>query len=128
MIYYKHNQTGDVIGSLNNLRDLVTGNSTFVTITDVIFPNSVLGSGIICHCMTHTYIRDNYKRISRKMALELCPDFGQWRHVDDQYNMSVTYLGDIYLDQLKPMRKAPFGTAFTEYGKKRIEEYQTTFN
>lgn len=130
MIYYKHNITGEVIASLNNLRDLVTGNgiTQFNTITDVIIPDRVAGNGIICHCMTHTHIRDNYKRISKAKAFEICPDFGQWRHVDDQHNFSVTYLAHRYLDELKPMRKKPFGTPFTEYGKKRTIEHQMALN
>jgi hypothetical protein len=130
MIYYKHKLTGEVIGSLNNLRDLVigTGVTSFNTITDVIMPNRVLGNGIICHCMTHVHIRDNYNRISRAKALEICPDFGQWRHIDDQHNYSVTYLGHRYLQDLEPMRKKPFGTPFTEYGKKRTLEYQMELN
>lgn len=124
MKYYQHNQTGEVIASLENIRQIMDGGNTFKVVTDVIMPETVIGNGVICHCMSYVYIRDNYKRISKAKALEICPDFGQWRHVDDEHNMSVTYLGSIYLNQLKPMRKKPFGTPFTEYGKKRTAEYQ----
>ncbi len=128
MIYYKHNITGEVIASLNNIREIIDGGNTFKVITDVIMPQRAIGNGVICHCMSYVYIRANYKRISKAKAFEICPDFGQWRHVDDQYNMSVTYLGYRYLDELKPMRKKPFGTPFTEYGKKRTIEHQMALN
>lgn len=128
MIYYKHNTTGEVIASLENIREVIDGGNTFKVITDVIMPQRAIGNGVICHCMSYVYIRANYKRISKAKALEICPDFGQWRHVDDEHNRSVTWLGELYLNELKPMRKKPFGTPYTDYGKKRTAEYQMALN
>lgn len=128
MIYYQHKKTGQIIGSLNNFRDLINADGSISSITDVIIPDKWIGNGIICHCMTYSYIRDNYKRISKKLAYELFPDFGQWRHIDDDVNFSVTYFGFRYLFELKPMRVNGFGTAFTEKGKSKREQLQTILN
>ena len=116
MIYYQHKITGEVIASLNNLRDLITGSNFHDcdVITDVIIPDKVLGQGIICHCMTYPHIRENYKRVSKVKALEICPDFGQWRHVHDKLNHTVRYWGYRHLEELMPVRKKPFGISFNK--------------
>lgn len=42
MIYYKHNTTGEVIASLNNIREIIDGGNTFKVITDVIMPQRAI--------------------------------------------------------------------------------------
>lgn len=108
--YYKHKVTGELILSLNNLRDLIDGNGKRCgCITDVIIPNYKLGNGIISTVMDYRTIRNNYQRINKKHALTIYPDFGQWRHINDTENDSVTIYGKHYLNELIPMRKNGFG-------------------
>lgn len=127
MKYYQHKLTQEVIGVIDNLMDLIDESTNVKSITYVIIPDKVLGNGILCHCMSYNTIRVAYNRISKTKALEICQDFGQWRHVDDAYNKSVSYFWHLYLQKLLPMRKKPFGTAYTEFGEKRIESlYNTT--
>lgn len=122
MIYYKHKTSGEIIGSLNNLRDLIDMNGNMSCITDVIIPNIGLGNGIISHCMYYSYIRQNYKRIRKTDALLAYPDFGQWRHIDDEHNFSILHLGGNYLHELLPMRSVGFGIAFTALGKAKLNK------
>lgn len=110
MYYYKHKQTGNIIGSLNNIRDLVDCDGNRIgCITDVVIPNKIVGNGVICHIMSYGELRKGYKKTNKKEALSMYPDFGQYRHRGDTKNFSVTYLGERYLDELKPIRKSDYG-------------------
>lgn len=130
MRYYKHKTTGEIIGVTGGLRDLIDGNGNVTAcITEVVLPNKWLGNGIISHMMSFTEIQKWYKRTNRKEAFAMYPDFGQWRHIDDvRHNISVTYYGSHYLNELIPMREHGFGTPFTKEGKEKRELFQTILN
>jgi hypothetical protein len=109
-LYYQHKITGQVILSLNNLRDLIDENGKFSgCITDIIIPDYKLGYGIISTVIHYKTIRNNYKRINKNVAHSIHPDFVQWRHVNDRENKSVTILGKSYLNDLIPIRKDGYG-------------------
>ena len=121
MKFYQHKQTGELMGSLDNLRDLIIGN-TVTCVTDVVYPYRWLGNGIISHCTTYEEIRNNYKRISKIKAKKLCKDFGQWRHIDDIGNRTIIRNGQYHLGELLDKREIGFGRPFTELAKKLEEK------
>jgi hypothetical protein len=128
MKYYTHKTTGELMASIENLRDLIIDGETKQCITDVIFPYRWLGNGIISHCMSYVEIHNNYKQISKKKAIEICSDFGQYRHVDDDLNRSVTWLAKLHNRELEPIRKFGFGTPFTDKAKVNRKEFDKQFN
>lgn len=113
MLYYQHKETGKIIGSLHSWHDKINAKGEFDgVITQIVMPDVQLGNGIICHLMDYRDLQKGYKRISKKIALEKYPDFGQLRHVDDMHNKSITYTAQRYLDELKPIREKGFGNSF----------------
>lgn len=134
MRYYQHKQTGELLGSLHNLREYVQEGGSFdpgpkrtQVLTEVIRPNKLLGNGVISELMNYPDINKHYKRISKKKAFQICPDFGQMRHVDTQYNYSVCRVASD-LQELLPIRSFGRGVAFTKEGKKRKSMYHTIQN
>jgi hypothetical protein len=113
MNYYKHKTTGDIIGITGSWRDLVDANGTILfVITEAIFPNVMVGNGIICHMISFADLGKNYKRTSRKEALEKYPDFGQYRHLTTIYNVDVRERAVNYLSELFPLRKKGGGVTW----------------
>lgn len=112
MKYLQHKQTGEIILSLENLRELIDDEGQMNVLTEVVIPNKWLGNGVISHLMSYPYIQKNYKRISKKKALILCPCVAQWRHIDDENNESVRrrFLHDYSI--LKEKRPDGFGISF----------------
>ena len=109
MLYYEHKRTEDVICSLNNQRDLINGKGEQqTTITDVIIPNYKLGTGVISTVMDYETLKNNYRRINKRQAYSKYPDFGQWRHVNDKNNASVSNYGFYYLNLLLGKREKGF--------------------
>ena len=134
MRYYQHKQTGELLGSLHNLREYVQEGGNFdpspkrtQVLTEVIRPNKLLGSGVIIELMNYPDINKHYKRISKKKALQICPDFGQMRHVDSLDNYSINRLASDFVE-LSPIRTFGCGIAFTKEGKYRKSIYQTIQN
>ena len=126
MKYYQHKQTGELLGSLHNLRNLII-NGKEMPVTEVVRPNHLLGCGIISELMEYVEIYKNYKRISKKKALQICPDFGQMRHVDEVENYSIHRVASDIIELL-PIRTFGRGIAFTKEGKKRKSIYHTIQN
>lgn len=117
-LYYQHKITGQVILSLNNLRDLIDEDGKRCgCITDIIIPDYKLGNGIICTVIQYKTLYSNYKRINKKDALSIHPVFKQWRHINDTTNKSVNVYGRKYLYDLSPMRKDGFGIDFRKSTK-----------
>jgi len=92
MKYYQNKTTGEIIG-VENMRELITHptpNSirlgfkgySYNVIYDMICPNRLLGNGIVTFCITHSYLKENYKRIKFEIALAKYPEFRQYRHAD----------------------------------------------
>ena len=106
MKYYKNDNTGELMASLDELLDLQDPNKPghIKSMTRVIFPNRKIGNGIQYHILSHSNISYNFKRIARPKFMELCPDFGQFRHHNDdscnRYNLEVN------------KRKETFGLVF----------------
>lgn len=113
MYYYKHKKTGQIIGSLHNLRDSYDADGNRVgCFTDVVMPNVCVGNGIICHIMDYRELKKGYKRTNKAEALAQTPDFGQLRHIDDKNNWNISYLGDRYNKELLPIREKGIGISF----------------
>lgn len=92
MKYYQNKTSKEIIG-VENMRELITHPTeqseslgykgySYKVIYDMICPNKILGNGIKTYCVTHSFLRENYKRINRKIALEKYPVFKQYRHKD----------------------------------------------
>lgn len=92
MKFYQNKVSKEIIG-VENMRQLITHPTkqsedlgykgySYKVIYDMICPNYILGSGITTYCITHSYLRENYKRIRREIALEKYPEFKQYRHKD----------------------------------------------
>ena len=99
MKYYQNKTTGEIIG-VENLRELLsfpTEQSISLgfkgysrqSIVDVIMPNKILGQGIDTFSMSCTFLKENYKRISKKIALAKYPDFHQYRFEDLQFEKKI---------------------------------------
>ena len=114
--------------AFKGISDFIIDGENKQCITDVIFPYRWLGNGIISHCMRYVEINKNYKRITKKKAMELCPDFGQYRHIDDDLNQSITWLASVHNEELKPLRAYGFGTPFTEKANDTRKEFNKRFN
>lgn len=105
MKYYQNLKTGEIMG-IENMRQLITHPTpqseslgykgySYKVIYDMICPNNILGHGIVSYCITHSYLRDNFKRINKKIALEKYPEFKQYRHSqlkDDAEKKGITTL------------------------------------
>ena len=115
MRYYKHKQTGKIIGVLGSLIDLVDSNGNIEMITQVVFPEKQLGNGILFHTMKFSDISNNFKRTNKKEAFEMYPDFGQFRHKDTVYNRDIKVLAKSYLSELEPLREKGFGISFKDF-------------
>jgi hypothetical protein len=92
MKYYKNKTTGEIIG-IKNMREVIDhptdqsiklGRSqySYTVVYDMICPNYILGNGINSFCITYSFLKLNYKRIKKEIALEKYPDFHQYRHSD----------------------------------------------
>lgn len=92
MKYYQNKVTEEIIG-VENMRQLITHPTpkseelgyrgySYKVIYDMVHPNRILGNGIDTYCITHSYLKENYKRISKKIAIAKYPQFKQYRHVD----------------------------------------------
>jgi hypothetical protein len=92
MKYYQNKTTGEIIG-ITNMREVIShpteqsiksGRTTFSyeVVYDMICPNMILVEGIVSYCVTWDYLRKNYKRIKREIALRKHPNFKQYRHSD----------------------------------------------
>jgi len=92
MKFYQNKTTGEIIG-VNNMRELLiepTEQSitlgyrgySYEVIYDAVYPNKILGHGITSYCVSHSFLKTNYKRINKEIALKKHPDFKQYRHVD----------------------------------------------
>lgn len=114
MKYYKHKQTGKIIGVLGSLIDLVDGDGNISVITQIILPEKQLGNGILYHSMKFSDISKNYKRTNKKEAFEMYPDFGQLRHKETVYNRDIKVLAKYYLGELQPLREKGFGYSFNK--------------
>lgn len=55
---------------------------SYSVVYDMVCPNVILGEGIVSFCISYSYLRQNYKRIKREIALEKYPEFNQYRHID----------------------------------------------
>lgn len=92
MIFYINKQTNEIIGICGML-DLITspteqsiklgykGYASQVAYL-AIYPNKILGNGILSYAITHKFLRENYKRIRKQLAYERYPNFKQYRHSD----------------------------------------------
>lgn len=67
-----------------------------------------MGSGVISTVIDYNTLKRNYKRINKSVAISKFPDFGQWRHVNDKNNMSVSNYGFYYLNLLLAKREKGF--------------------
>lgn len=92
MKFYQNKSSGEIIG-VENMRELITHPTpqstalgykgySYKVIYDMICPNKILGNGIVTFCITNSYLKENYKRIKREIALEKYPDFKQFRHAN----------------------------------------------
>lgn len=92
MKFYQNKITQEIIG-VENMRELIlhpTETSikagfkgySYQVIYDMICPNKILGNGIVTFCITNSYLKENYKRIKREIAITKYPDFKQYRHSD----------------------------------------------
>lgn len=92
MKYYQNKTTGEIVG-VENMRELIKHPTelsqslgykgySYEVIYDMICPNKILGHGIVSYCVTYHYLKDNYKRINRNLALKKYPQFKQYRHSD----------------------------------------------
>lgn len=92
MKYYQNKTTGEIIGT-QNMREVISHPTeqslklgfkgySYEVVYDMICPNKILGNGIVSFCITHSYLRTNYKRIRREIALKKHPVFKQYRHED----------------------------------------------
>lgn len=92
MKYYQNKTTGEIIG-VENMREVITHPTpqsialgykgySYEVVYDMICPNKILGNGIVTYCITYSYLKENYKRIKREIALAKYPDFKQFRHAD----------------------------------------------
>jgi len=90
MKYYINKTSGNIIG-ISNMREVIKHptekslalgfkNYSYEVVYDMICPNYILGEGIKSFCITYRYLKDNYKRIKREIALEKYPEFNQYRH------------------------------------------------
>lgn len=122
MRYYQHKTTGELLGSLHNLREHIQDGKRMAPLTEIVRPNKHLGTGIISELMTFIEINRDYKRISKKKALHICPDFGQMRHVDTEKNFSIFRMVDD-ITELLPIRGTGRGIAFTAKGKAKLNKY-----
>ena len=88
MKYYKNKKTNNIIG-IKNQRHLITHPTeqseslgfvgySYTVIYDMICPNILLGNGITSFSISHTYLKENFKRIRREIALEKYPGFKQY--------------------------------------------------
>ena len=93
MKYYQHKITGELMASVDELLDYVSGDNVDGypnqierkggCLTRVVFPNKWMGDGVLFHVMHYTDIK-KFKRIRKELFFELCPDFGQLRHWGDE--------------------------------------------
>ena len=107
MKYYQNKTTGEIIG-VENLRELLTfpteqsiqlgfkGYSR-QSIVDVIMPNKLLGNGVKTYNMPFTFLKANYKRINKKIALAKYPNFHQYDYEDLQMEKAKTKLEGIVI-------------------------------
>jgi hypothetical protein len=111
MRYYRNKVSGEIIGVFN-MRELIShsteqsiklgyGNYSRQTIYDMICPNILLGAGIASFSIAATYLQNNYKRISAKIALEKYPEFRQYVYEDlvEESNKSGIKKIDILTNQ-----------------------------
>lgn len=92
MKYYQNKISGNIIGTTNmrsvikhpTEKSLALGfvDYSYEVVYDMICPNYLLGNGIKSFCITYSYLRENYKRIRREIALEKYPKFKQYDHSD----------------------------------------------
>jgi hypothetical protein len=99
MRFYIHKETGEPMGLIDSTMIELVGDKQSIeypqqseerrTIYLVVFPNRTLGNGIKFHSITHGTL-GNFKRINKTLFGELCQDFGQYRHKnDDGRNISM---------------------------------------
>lgn len=92
MRFYINKQTNEIIG-ISEMLDLITSpteNSIKLgyrgysaqTAYLAIYPNKILGNGILSFAITHKFLKENYKRIRRELAYERHHNFKQYRHSD----------------------------------------------
>jgi hypothetical protein len=92
MKYYQNRNTEEIIG-VENTRELITHSTeqslslgfkgySCEVVYDMICPNKLLGNGIKTYCITHSFLKENYKRIKIEIALNKYPRFKQYRHKD----------------------------------------------
>jgi len=92
MKYYQNIHTKEIIG-VGNMRDVISHPTeqsikcgrkdySYEVVYDMICPNKILGNGIDSYCITCSYLRKNYKRIKREIALNKYPEFKQYRYED----------------------------------------------
>jgi hypothetical protein len=90
MKFYQNIVTGEIIG-VENMRELIThptlasnnlgyNGYSYQVIYDMICPNHILGNGVDTFCITHSYLKQNYKRIKAEIAFNQYPNFKQYRH------------------------------------------------
>jgi len=90
MKYYQNKTTNEIIG-VDNMREVIShptelsikcGRKTYSyeVVYDMICPNHILGNGITSFCITYSFLKENYKRIKREIALNKYPEFKQYRH------------------------------------------------
>ena len=92
MKFYQNKITKQIIG-IKNMRELLTHPTdmsiklgfkdySYKVIYDAIYPNKLLGNGIVSFAIEHTFLTKNYKRIKKEIALNKYPNFKQYDYED----------------------------------------------
>lgn len=92
MKFYQNKITNEIVG-IENMREVISHPTeqsikcgrkdySYEVVYDMICPNKILGNGITSFCITYSFLRQNYKRIKREIALNKHPEFKQYRHED----------------------------------------------
>lgn len=113
MKYYQNKTTNEIIG-IENMREVISFPTeaqtklgfidySYQIVYDMICPNKLLGRGITSFCITHSYLKMNYKRIAISMALKIYPDFKQYC-----YNQLVIDAKEQGISRLEILKKQTF--------------------
>lgn len=95
-LYYKHNETGEIILTLGNLRQIktdITENNPFgySVVTDYISPDKKLGCGVLTFCVSYSHLKKNYTKIKKSEVLKLYSNFKQCFNNDTAKDIAVKH-------------------------------------
>jgi len=90
MKFYQNRTSGEIIG-IKEMLEIIThptptskllgyNGYSRETAFNAIYPNKILGNGIETFVITNSFLRANYKRINKKIALTKHSIFEQYRH------------------------------------------------